>query len=193
MADTGICVLHRDSLSSGDAYSSRLGEILVDLLRLNRLIDDTLMHDPTIEESFHHTFEFLNTCAKHSVTLNPQKFKFCRKEVDFAGYTLGWDKFFLSNETLSTISNFRMPQQPSISDIRAWFGLVNQISPFFAATKVMEPFRELLKHTSSTKKIVFWDERLQELFETSKQTICNEISNGLSYFNILKPIIVNTD
>ena len=43
------------------------------------------------------------------------------------------------------------------------------------------------------KKIVFWDQRLQELFETSKQTICNEISNGLTYFNILKPIIVNTD
>ena len=93
-------------LSSGDAYSSRLGEILVDVPRLNRLVNDTLMHDPTIEESFHHTFKFLNTCAKHSVTLNPQKFKFCRKEVDFAGYTLAWDKFFPSNETLSAIDSW---------------------------------------------------------------------------------------
>ena len=151
------------------------------------------MHDVSIEKAFYHTFEFLSTCAKNSVTLNPKKFKFCRKEVDFAGYTLAWDKFYPSQETLSVIADFPMPNQPSISDIRAWFGLVNQISPFFAVTKVMEPFRELLQHTSNKNKPVFWDSVLQELFEGSKQNICNEIVKGLTYFDINKAIIVNTD
>ena len=36
-------------------------------------------------------------------------------------------------------------QCPSnISDICGWFGLVNQVAPFFASRPVMQPFRELL-------------------------------------------------
>ena len=151
------------------------------------------MHDSSITDAFYHTFDFLITCAKNNVTLNPKKFRFCRKEVDFAGYALGWDKFYPSNEMLSAIADFPMTNQPSITDIRAWFGLINQISPFFATTETMEPFLELLKHTTSKSKAVFWDSTLQELFEKSKQTICSEISKGLTYFDVNKAIIVNTD
>ena len=100
--------------ASGDAYSSRFGEILVDLICLFRIVDDTIMHDSSIRAAFYHTFDFLITCAKNNVTLNPKKFRFCRKEVDFAGYTLGWDKFYPSNEMLSAIADFPIPNQPSI-------------------------------------------------------------------------------
>ena len=177
--------------SSGDAYSSRFGEILVNMTRMHRIVDDTIMYDNTVEEAFYHALEFLNSCAANSVTLNPKKFKFAQKEIEFAGFTLGWDKFHPSKDTLSAIASFPMPDQPTITDIRAWFGLVNQISPFFATTKIMEPFRELLKHTKN--KSVYWDAALQELFETSKKTICNSLTDGLTYFDITKPIFVYTD
>ena len=105
--------------SSGDAYTSRYSEVLSDILRLHRIVDDTLLHDVSIKESFYHTLNFLNTCGSNGVTLNPKKFKFCRKTVNFAGYTLDWDKFYPAEETISAIANFPMPNQPSLCDIRA--------------------------------------------------------------------------
>lgn len=181
-------------ISSGDAYSARFSKVLIDIPRLKRLVDDTIMYDDNIEEAFHHTYNFLSTCEENSVTLSPRKFKFCRREVEFAGYFLGWDKFYPSSDMVSAIGNFPMPSNPSISDIRAWFGLVNQISPFYATASIMEPFRELLEHKGKdNSKTVYWDSALQKLFEASKQTILEELNKGLTYFDIEKPIIVTTD
>ena len=56
----------------------------------------------------------------------------------------------------------------------------------------MEPFRDLLKHTGKGKT-VFWDSTLQELFEASKQMLCEELTKGLTYFDINKPIVFTTD
>ena len=71
-----------------DAYTHQFEEILVDVPRKHRLVDDTLLHDFDIETAFYHTFDFLMTCAANGVTLTPRKFKFARKEIDFVGYTL---------------------------------------------------------------------------------------------------------
>ena len=180
-------------ISSGDGYSSRYGEILADIERLRRIIDDTLLHDHSIKDAFYHTFRFLSTCSTNNVTLNPKKFKFCRKKLDFAGYTLDWDKFYPCSDIVAAIADFPMPESPTISDMRSWFGLVNQTTPFFASSKVMEPFRELLKTPKNKDKTVYWDDNLKSLFNESKKVICAEIQKGLAYFDPKKNIIVITD
>ena len=53
-----------------------------------KIIDDALLYDPSVEESFFHTFEYVKVCAENGVTLNPEKFKFCRKELDFCGIAI---------------------------------------------------------------------------------------------------------
>ena len=73
-----------------------------------------------------------------------------------------------------------MPDHPTISDIRAWFGLVNQLAPFLITTEIMKPFRELLK---SPSKFVFWDEALQHSFMRAKEEICKLIDHGLTYYD----------
>ena len=95
--------------SSGDAYTRRFDEILVDIPRKHKVVDDCLLYDASIEDSFFHTFDFLLTCAKNGVTLAEKKFKFCEKEVDFAGYHLGWEKYHPSSDIVSAIHNFPMP------------------------------------------------------------------------------------
>lgn len=177
--------------SAGDAYNRRVDEILIDVPRKCRLVDDTLLYDDNITEAFFHAFDLLCTCAMNGITLNPTKFKFGKKTVDFCGYTLGWDKFFPSRNTLSSIRDFPMPSVPTITDIRAWFGLVNQLAPFFASSKTMEPFRELLK--PGNNKTVYWDAQLKSSYEKSKDIICQEASKGLTYFNLGKPLLVMTD
>ena len=178
-------------VSAGDAFNSRVNKILVDIPRKCRIVDDTLLHDANIADAFYHTFDLLYTCGENNITLNPKKFKFCQKSLDFCGFTLGWDKFYPSDSTLASIQKFPMPDEPSITDIRAWFGLVNQLAPFFANSKTMEPFRELLK-PGKTKK-VYWDNELRECFEESKQVVCQKASNGLTYFDAKKSILVMTD
>ena len=66
---------------------------------------------------------------------------------------------------LDAIRNF--PRPTNISDIRSWFGLVNQVSSYNKLTEMMEPFRKLL-----SPKVKFrWDDEMDRVFETSKQAI----------------------
>ena len=152
-----------------------------------------MLHDSNIEEAFFRTFDFLLTCALNRVTLTPTKFKFGRKEVDFTRYHLGWDKYSPSEDMLVAIREFPMPNEPSISDIRAWFGLVNQLTPFFATSKAMEPFRGLLKPSNEKGKQVYWDEQLHTAFLNSKEVICKEAAKGLTYFDTQKNTLAITD
>ena len=140
------------------------------------------------------------SCKQHKVTLNEQKFQFCMKEVNFAGFLLGWDSYSPAESVLQAISGFPMPEAPTITDIRAWFGLVNQLSPFFATSQLMEPFRELLKpfrellkSPKSVSKKIYWNEKLKHLFEKSKAEICEKAMKGLTYFNTTSKICVQTD
>ena len=94
---------------------------------------------------------------------------------------------------LSAIKEFPMPTEPSITDIRSWFGLVHQLAPFLVSTPIMEPFRELLKPTTIKNKEVYWDTQLQTLFEKAKEEICKLSSNGLAYYDIKKNTVVITD
>ena len=84
-----------------------------------KCVDDILLYDHNIESTFWHTYEFLETCAKKGITLNPEKFKFCRREVEFVGYAVGWEAYRPTDEHLSAIKTFSMPNKPSITDIRS--------------------------------------------------------------------------
>ena len=48
--------------------------------------------------------------------------------MEFVGYSVGWEAYDPSEERLSAIKSFNMPAKPSITDIRSWFGLVNQLA-----------------------------------------------------------------
>ncbi|MPC81886.1 hypothetical protein E2C01_076524 [Portunus trituberculatus] len=63
-----------------------------------------------------------------------------------------------------------MPDKPSITDIRSWYGFVNQLAPFLTTASIMNVFRELLKKL--TGKHVYWDGQLQQKFRQAQDTIC---------------------
>ena len=86
-----------------------------------------------------------------------------------------------------------MPDNPSIADIRSWFGLVNQVAPFLATAPVMAPFRDLLKPSNATGKKVYWDSELQQLFESTKSDISELAFRGLTYYDTNRRTAVITD
>ena len=88
---------------------------------------------------------------------------------------------------LDAIKDFPTPQ--GITDIRAWFGLVNQVAYAFAMASVMSPFRELLKPTSP----FCWTSELQTAFDASKIEICNRICEGVQIFQKDRPTCLAKD
>ena len=144
-------------------------------------MDDALLWKSSIDEQFFHTCRYLTLCSKNGIIFNKKKFVFCKKEIEFAGFMIGNDEIRPSQKILGSITDFPVPK--TISEIRGWFGLVNQVAPFFANRRVMEPFRELLKPPAQGKK-VYWDDNLTKLFEESKLIIVDAIKQGIKSFKV---------
>ena len=170
-------------MSSRDAYTRRYDDIISDVPRKHKVVDDVLLHDVSIKDAFYHTYDYLILCEQNGVTLQPKKFMFARREVEFVGYQINWEDYRPSDNTLSAIQNFPMPESPSITDVRAWFGLVNQVAPFILKSDWMAPFRDLLKVTDSKSKRVYWDDNLQQIFTKSRDELVKVATQGLNYYD----------
>ena len=125
-------------LASGDAYPRRYDEIIKDIPRKVKIVDDTLLYDPSIEESFYHSFDFLVHCAKNGIVLNRDKFQFCQDMVQFGGLQITPSEVTPSKPMLEAILNFPIPK--TLTDARSWFGLVNQVAWAYSLRPVMLPF-----------------------------------------------------
>ena len=110
-------------------------------------MDDTLLHDKTIGNSFHHTWDFLALRAGKGIVINEKKFKFCRDKIDFAGLKITLHGVSPSDNILSAITDF--PTQTNITGAQPWFGFVKQIVWAYAISPIMQPFCELVKHNST--------------------------------------------
>ena len=81
-------------------------------------------------------------CVGHAgIVLNAEKFYFARIIVDFAG-------FRISDETIEPLPKYMdatrdFPTPTSTTDIRSWFGLVNQVANYAQLHDIMAPFKHL--------------------------------------------------
>ena len=66
------------------------------------------------------------------------------------------------------------PKPKSITDIRSWFGLVNQASYAFSMADKILPFRALLKPGLKFE----WTPSLDQAFEASKLAIASDNKKG---------------
>ena len=107
--------------------------------------------------------------------------------VEFAGFEVTRDSVRHSQKYLTAIRSFPTPYD--ITDIRSWFGLVNQVAYTFSMTERMSPFRSLLRPGTPFQ----WDDTLQKLFEESKTVILDEICKGVKIVDKTKPTCLVTD
>ena len=137
------CTAPQGYIASGDGYSRRYDEIVADIPQKTKCIDDTLLWADSIEKSFHQAVQWLDRCSRNGITLNPEKFSFGQDEVEFAGFTITLDSVKPCKRLLRAIEDFPMPK--NITDIRSWFGLLNQVSYAFSMAKLLQPLRQPLK------------------------------------------------
>ena len=174
-------------LAATDAYTRRYDEIIKDIPRKVKIVDDTLLYDHDIEQSFYHTWEYLTLCADNGIVINKDKFQFCMDEVTFAGLKVTKNGIAPSDSILSAIKDF--PRPTDLTSARSWFGVVNQVSWAYSISPVMQPFRELVKVNSK----FHWNDALDKLFQESKQLLLSKVSDGIRMFDINRYTCVQSD
>ena len=126
-------------IASGDGYTSRYDGIVAHHKRNTKCIDDSLLWSDDITQAFMDAANWLTTCGNNGITLNPDKFRFAEDNVEFAGFEITTTSVKPCKKYTKAIKDF--PTPTNLTDIRSWFGLVNQISYTFSMTSVMLPFR----------------------------------------------------
>ncbi|XP_038061674.1 uncharacterized protein LOC119732286 [Patiria miniata] len=169
-------------IASGDGYTRRYHEFVSDIPNKTKCVDDVLLWADSLADCFFQAVQWLDTCGRNGITLNPDKFVFGEDTVEFAGFEITPDSVRPCRKNLQAILDFPTPKD--ITDVRSWFGFVNQVSYAFSMAEKMLPFRQLLKPSSSFK----WDENLQNAFEESKAVIASEIEEGVQIFDPSKPL-----
>lgn len=174
-------------IASGDGYSRRFDEIVSDFPDKIKVIDDSLLWSDDLETGFFQACRWLDTCGKNGIIQNPSKFKFGEDTVEFAGFEITLDSVRPAPSMLQAITDFPTPK--NITDVRSWFGLVNQVAYAFSMSETMLPFRELLK----PKTPFCWTDALQRAFAKSKLHIVSEVERGVKIFDKEKPTCLATD
>ena len=109
--------------SGGDAFNGRVEHIVSNIPRLVRIVDDMCVYDGSIEDAFWHAWDVLSVCSNNGIVVNQSKFKFCLKEIEFAGLCITPLGTQLSKKLLGAIEDF--PPPTDLTKARSFFGPVN--------------------------------------------------------------------
>ena len=135
------------------------------------------MWSSSIEQAFQDAADNLCLYGANGITLNPEKFVFAQDTVEFAGFEIGPTTVKPARKFTRAITEF--PTLMSTTDVRSWFGLVNQVAYSFSRADVMTPFRDLLKPVT----MFSWTNDHHEAFEDSKRLIIDQIQTGVEIFD----------
>ena len=174
-------------LSSGDGYNRRFDAILSSFERKERCVDDTIHYDSDLEHHWWRTIDFLTRVGQAGIVLNPEKFQFAQKDVEFAGFRVSDSSIEPLPKYLDAIRDF--PSPVSTTDIRSWFGLVNQVSNYAQLRDTMAIFKPFL----SPRCKFSWSNELEEAFQQSKEAILDSIRQGVEIFDMQKLTCLRPD
>ena len=178
-APFGIC-------SISEHYNRRMDEAFSGLDNYRKVVDDVLIFDSDFQAHVSRVRQFLQRCADLKISLKRDKFKFCRTSVTFAGYEISEHGYKLDRSLVNGICDFPIPQ--NVTDLRSFFGLVNQLSG--SSEKVaacLQPLRPLL----STKNDFLWGPEHTIAFEQCKRNLSE--SPTLAFYDVDKPTRLMTD
>ena len=134
------------------------------------------MWEDDLRSSFDLTCKCLSTCSRGGINFNKKKFRFSQDEVDYVGFTLTKDAIKPAESMTESIRNFPAPK--NITQVRAFLGLVEQVSFAFSKCADMIHFRNLL----SPKTKFVWSDDLEREFGLAKASIVRKIHKGVTMF-----------
>ena len=109
-------------------YTRRYDEIIADVERKTKCVDDTAMWDTSLEVHWWRMLDYLELCGRNGIILNKEKFQFAQREINFAGFRITETAVKPLEKFLVSIRDFPTPAK--LTDVRSCFGLVNQVSNY---------------------------------------------------------------
>ena len=131
--------------------------------------------------------DFLTRVGRSGIVLNPDKFQFSERSADFAGFRVSEATIEPLPKYLDVIRDFPTPD--SMTDIRSWFGLVNQVVNYAQLRDTMALFKPFLSPPCKFS----WSPELEEAFQTSKQAIIGAIREGVEIYDMRRRTCLRPD
>ena len=152
--------------SALELFQRRMSAILEGLEGVVCLIDDVLVIGKNKAEHDTRLMQVLERLESVRVTLNREKCAFRQSSVKFLGHLIGQDEVRADPEKTSAIHDMETPQ--SVSDLRRFLGMVNQLGKFSPQiSELTQPLRELL----STKRAWLWGPEQEQAFGRVKEEL----------------------
>ena len=172
--------------SISEHYDRRMAEAFAGLSGFRRIVDDIVIYDSDATQHAQHVRTFLQRCADKQIALNLDKCHFFQSQVIFAGFQLSANGYQVDTSITDAISNFPTPNNRT--DLRSFFGLVNQLS---AATNIVSSLLIPLRPLLSTKNDFLWSPTHDQAFQAAKEHLT--VAPILSFFDTNKPTRLCTD
>lgn len=172
--------------SISEHYNRRMDEAFAGLPGYRKVVDDVIIYSKTLEEHIQHVRTFMARCQERGISLNVKKLQLARKSVKFAGFIVSNEGYRPDPQLTSSLARFPTPR--NITELRSFFGLVNQLTPFVDdVAELLLPLRPLL----STKNVFRWEEHHQLAFEAAKKALTSVPT--LAFFDPSRPTTLATD
>ena len=172
--------------SMPEIFSKRMDELLRGLPGVVKSMDDFLIFGKTKIDHDQRVRKVMDVMEENGMTLNIEKCKFSRDEVEFLGHMISKEGVRPMNKKLDAITEFKTPE--NIKELRSFLGMAQQLAKFNPALAgTSEPLRDLL----STKNGWLWTTKYDEAFSRVKDVLASP--ETLAMYNVNRPTKIRTD
>ena len=152
--------------SAPELFQKRMSILLEGLSGVVCLMDDVLVVGSNQQEHDERLVKVLERVQSAGVTLNAEKCEFGKPSLKFLGHCI--DKNGVSADPEKTAAICQMTPPRSVSDLRRFMGMVNQMGKFSPnIAEISKPLRELL----SVKRAWLWGAEQDRAFNALKEEL----------------------
>ena len=172
--------------SISEHYDRRMDNSLEKIKQLRRIVDDCVVYTKDKEDHIALVRQFLQRCEDKGISLNRDKFQFCQTEITFAGLILSQGGYQIIKHITKAIKDFPTPS--GRTDLRSFFGLVNQLSGSTnAIAQALAPLCPLLQ----VKNDYLWSALNEDAFNKAKEILTT--APILAFYDQSRPTRLTTD
>ncbi|KZS18271.1 Uncharacterized protein APZ42_015591 [Daphnia magna] len=154
--------------------------------RLPRIVEDVLIFSATYDEHVEAVRTVFARAAAHNVSINTAKIVFAQPAVTFGGYVVEENGFRPDPALRRAISEFPVPK--SITDVRSFFGLCQQVGHFSdQLAAALDPLSPLLKAGYAWE----WTTRHDETFCAARKLLSTV--QDLAFYYPKRPTSLHVD
>ncbi|KZS10058.1 TE: Reverse transcriptase [Daphnia magna] len=169
---------------AGDDYSRHVAEIFDDMPCSRRVVEDVIVFSKTYDEHILAVRDLFTRAANHNIALNCDKLVFVESSV--GGYIVDSTGFRPNANLTQAIQQFPPPE--NITDLRAFFGLCQQVGNFSNHIALeFQPLAPLLK------KGFIWEWTFTHYNAFCRARIALSDTFDLAFYDPARPTALHTD